>query len=204
MEPTLFETGNITPGHIAALWRRHSCFAQDAQKIIEEAAQLANTDQHAAAELIADHDPRVMTHENLPQLQGTSGSRSRDDTVALLEEALADPDLIPKLYAEPSLADCVRIAKNLDSEAGRCLAWLLNQWPYQCTVSQPPVLGDRDFDNDGSTALHIGTSGTDLVRTISVHPWAEKESVKVSGVTDEQMVAAGRWFLGQAQGSLTR
>lgn len=201
-EETLFDEHTITTQHVESLWRRHGCFASDTGKAIREATRLANTDPRKAAEYLADNDPRVMTHGNLPQLRGTSGSRSREDTVALFEEALADPDSIPKLYPEPSLTDCVRIAKNLDSEAGRCLAWLLNQWPSQRTVPQPPALGDRDFDNDGSTALHIGTSGADLVRTISVHPWAEKESVKVSGVTDEQMVATGRWFLGQAREQL--
>lgn len=204
MEPTLFENENITPEHIAALWRRHGCFAQDTQKILNQAVRLANTDPRAAAELIAVHDPRVITHENIPVCAGTSSSKSREDTVRELEEALADPDAIPLLYPEPTLEDCVRLSQNLESEAGRCLAWLLNQWPRERRIKQPPALGDRDCDNDGSTALHIGTSGADLVRTISVHPWAEKESVKVSGVTDEQMVAAGRWFLGQAQGSLTR
>lgn len=198
MEPTLFETGNITPGHIAALWRRHSCFAQDAQKIIEEAAQLANTDQHAAAELIADHDPRVITHENIPQCSGTSSSKSREDTVRALEEALADPDSIPLLHPEPTLEDCVRLSQNLDSEAGRCLAWLLNQWPRERRIKQPPPLGDRTFDVDESASLHIGASSVDLVRTISVRPWADKESVHVEGVTPEQMIAAGRWFLGES------
>ena len=198
MEPTLFETGNITPEHISALWRRHGCFAQDAQKIIYEAAQLANTDQHAAAELIADHDPRVLTHENIPQCAGTSSSKSREDTVRALEEALADPAAIPLLHQEPTLEDCVRLSQNLDNEAGRCLAWLLNQWPHERRVPQAPALGARDSDVAGSASLHIGASSVDLVRTISVHPWAEKESVQVEGVTPEQMIAAGRWFLGKS------
>lgn len=198
MEPTLFETESITLEHIAALWRRNGCFAKDPQKIIDEAAQLANTDPHAAAELIADHDPRVITHENIPQCAGTSSSKSREDTVRSLVESLDDPTSIPRLYQEPTLEDCVRLSQDLDSEAGRCLAWLLNQWPHERRVSQAPALGSRDSDVAGSTCLHIGAGVVDRVSTISVWPWAEKESVHVEGVTPEQMIAAGRWFLGKS------
>lgn len=198
MEPTLFETENITIKHIEALWRRHGCFTKDPQKIINQAAQLANTDPHAAAELIADHDPHVITHENIQQCAGTSSSKSREDTVRSLVEALADPASIPRLFPEPTLEDCVRLSQNLDSEEGRCLAWLLNQWPHERRVSQAPTLGVRDSDVDGSTCLHIGAGTVDLVSTISVWPWAEKESVHVEGVTPDQMIAAGRWFLGKS------
>lgn len=197
--PSLFDQPDtITVGHIAALWHRHGCFAKDPQKIIDEAAQLANTDPHAAAELIADHDPRVITHENIPQCAGTSSSKSREDTVRSLVEALEDPASIPQLCPEPTLEDCVRLSQDLESEAGRCLAWLLNQWPHERRVSQAPALGARDSDVAGSTCLHIGAVVVDRVSTISVWPWAEKESVHVEGVTPDQMIAAGRWFLGRA------
>ena len=201
--PSLFDQPDtITVGHIAALWRRHGCFAQDVQKIIDEAAQLANTDPHAAAELIADHDPRVITNENIPQCAGPSSSKSREDTVRSLVEALDDPASIPRLCPEPTLEDCVRLSQDLESEAGRCLAWLLNQWPHERRVSQAPALGARDSDVAGSTCLHIGVGVVDRVSTISVWPWAEKESVSVWGVTLEQLLAAGRWFLGKASASV--
>ena len=201
--PSLFDQpGTITVGHISALWRRHGCFAQDAQKIIDEAAQLANTDPHAVAELIADHDPRVITHENIPQCAGTSSSKSREETVLSLVEALADPATIPLLRPGPTLEDCVRLSQDLDSEAGRCLAWLLNQWPHERRVSQAPALGARDSDAVGSACLHIGAGVVDRVSTIAVWPWAEKESVSVGGVTSEQLLEAGRWFLGRASASV--
>lgn len=197
-EETLFDEHTITTRHVEALWRRHGCFAADAGKTIREATRLANTDPRAAAEIIADHDPRVITHENIPQCAGTSSSKSREGTVRSLVEALDDPTSIPLLFPEPTLEDCVRLSKNLDSEAGRCLAWLLNQWPHERRVSQAPALGVRDSDAAGSTCLHIGAGTVDRVRTISVWPWAEKESVHVEGVTPDQMIAAGRWFLGES------
>lgn len=197
--PSLFDQPDtITVGHIAALWRRHGCYAKDPQKIIDKAAQLANIDPHAAAELIADHDPRVITHENIPQCAGTSSSKSREDTVRSLEEALEDSASIPLLYPEPTLEDCIRLSQDLESEAGRSLAWLLNRWPHERRVSQAPALGVRDSDVAGSTCLHIGAGVVDRVSTISVWPWAEKESVSVGGVTSEQLLKAGRWFLGRA------
>ena len=143
-------------------------------------------------------DPRVMTHENLPQCAGTESSRSREETVQAITEALDHPDSIPLLHKEPTIEDCLRLSKDLSSESGRCLAWLMNEWPFERRILQPPALGERNVDEEGSTCLHIGSSGADKVTTISVWPWAEKESVKVEGVTPDQMLAAGRWFIGRS------
>ena len=198
MEPTLFEPDNITPEHIAALWRKHGCFSPKAETIITQAAHIANNNTRTAAELIADHDPRVITHENLPQCAGTESSRSREETVQAITEALDHPDSIPLLHKEPTIEDCLRLSKDLSSESGRCLAWLMNEWPFERRILQPPALGERNVDEEGSTCLHIGSSGADKVTTISVWPWAEKESVKVEGVTPDQMLAAGRWFIGRS------
>ena len=146
----------------------------------------------AAANLIADHDPHVISEEN-----GLPAGKPRAEVVEHLVEALTDPASISMLYPEPTLADCQRHA-DLTIESGRCIAWLLNQWPRECRIPQPPPLGDRDVDMPRTTALHIGATSVDLVRTITVHPWAEKESVQITGVTADQLLAAGRWFIGNA------
>ena len=197
-QATLFDTeapGRIAVDHIHALWRRHGCYASDAAAIIRKATRIANTNPEAAAALIADHDPRVVTYENIPQCAGTGSSRSRADTEQAIAEALADPESIPLLHPEPTLEDCQRLA-DLTTEQGRCIAWLLNQWPRETIVSQPAQLGQRDGDSGRS--IYISSDEVGEVTTTDAWPHAEKTTTSITGATAGQLLAAGRWFIGTA------
>lgn len=190
--------GGITPEHIRAIWHIASIPGHPNQQAHQdEALRLANLDHHQAVEYIMGHHPVEISAS-----AASVGDRRQflRDMRELIAGYLDAPDTLPKGYKVPTLEDCQRLAQDLEnSEAARCLAWLLGQWPTRPNhIPSPTMIGDAT-DEPGAMWVFLMGDHISVHTRLEKHPHAEKQVFQFQHQAHpSQLVGTARWLLAQA------